>query len=75
MGLTFPQGCACVYIRITMVTMDAYVPPCGKVSPANIANGRQSWTDIKFSSTGGIPSIINTGTYERSLLCAGLETI
>ena len=42
-----------VYIRITMAT--AHVPPCGKVSPVNIANGGQ--TDITFSSAGGIPLI------------------
>ena len=38
--LTLPQGgaCACVYIRITIFQ---HMPPCDKVSPVNIANGRQ----------------------------------
>ena len=34
-----------------------YATPCSKVSPVNIANGGQSWTNIKFSSAGGIPLI------------------
>ena len=36
-GLTLLQGgtCACVYIRITMVTVHAHVSPCSKVSPIN----------------------------------------
>ena len=57
MGLTLLQSgtCACVYIRITMVTVHTHMPPCGKVSHLNITNGGQSLTDIKFFSVGGIP--------------------
>ena len=36
-GLTLPQSgaCACVYIRITMVTTREHASPCSKVSPVN----------------------------------------
>ena len=45
-----------------MVAVHVHVPPCGKFSPVNIANGGQSWTDIKFSSAGGISLIIDVIT-------------
>ena len=72
MRLTLPQGgaFACVYIRITMVIGHVHVPPCDKISPVNIKNGRQSWTDIKVSSAGGIPLIIMC-TCPSGLYCNG----
>ena len=67
-GTNFGKGgaCACVYIKVTMVTAHAHAPPCSKVSPMNIANGGQ--TDIKFSCTGGIPLILKLPSPEKVLL-------
>ena len=50
--LILPQGgtCVCViYIRITVVTVQAHAPPYGKTSH-NIANGRQTVTGIPLVS-------------------------